>query len=99
MNGIKALERAARAAHRDGIGWNDFWVTVAEQVRTVAPYDRDAYRRLVERLLHLLTTGEASGQEPAGDVMPWTVDDEAGKPADVGTQARRLWPMQEDVRG
>ncbi len=89
----RALERAALDAHRRGDTWATFWASHAEQVRAVEPYDRDAYRRLVSRLLALVVSGDLDGQEPAGDAMPWTVDDDAGKPADVRTQARCLWPI------
>jgi hypothetical protein len=43
----------------------------------------------VRRLLHLVCSGDESGQEPI-DAEPWRTDD-TGKPSDVGTQARCLW--------
>ena len=41
-NQVKRLERAACAAHRDGVTWGQFWPTVAEKVRRAEPWDVDA---------------------------------------------------------
>jgi len=79
----RALERAAIAAHRDGMTWRDFWPTVASDVAAAEPWDRDAYRRIVRRLSHLLTCGDMDRMEPAGDgwprPCPWELDDLASK--------------------
>ena len=47
MNATQQLERAAIDAHRAGIGWSQWWPTVAEQVRLVEPWNRGRYRRPV----------------------------------------------------
>jgi hypothetical protein len=86
---IQTLERAALSAHRRGDTWNDFWPTVAERVRAAVPYNRQARKRLIDRLLHLLVCGDLDGQEPPAIAEPWERDDaEQSKPADVGTNAR-----------
>ncbi|MGW8256003.1 MAG: hypothetical protein ACWGMZ_00805 [Thermoguttaceae bacterium] len=86
------LEHKAVEAHRQNMGWLEFWPTVAEDAKRIEPYSREKYRRLVQRLLHLLTTGEPGGEEPPRIAEPWERDDaEASKPADVGTQARFDW--------
>jgi hypothetical protein len=96
MYGIRELEQSALAAFRDGIGWNEFWQQHGNEVRKAEPWSRGRYRRLVDRLLHLLTTGEPGGQEPPSIAEPWEVDD-AQPPAfisDTATAARCLWPAQ-----
>jgi hypothetical protein len=88
---IKNLERLALAAHSRDERWQDFWLTVAADVASIEPYDRDAYRRLVNRLSHLLTCGDTDGLVPVGD---WFVDDVLPMPIvvdDVSTHARCLW--------
>lgn len=94
----QVLERAAIDAHRAGIGWSAFWDRHGEAIRQVVPYDRRRRRRLVNRLLHLLVSGDPSGQKPAGDTMPWERDNqpEPPSPHDTETQARcqlPLWPL------
>jgi hypothetical protein len=92
MSTVKHLERAALGAHRRGIGWATFWNEHGDAIRMAEPFDRGRYRSLVNRLLHLLTTGEASGMEPAGDDdMPWEVDDQQIQVADTGTAAKINW--------
>lgn len=90
MNEVKALERAALAAHRNGQGWSQYWEAHADEVRKAEPWSRQRFKRLVDRLLHLLTTGEPGGQEPPGDdPEPWLTDDSPA-PSDCTTQARYL---------
>ncbi len=55
------LQRAALAAHRQGIAWNDFWGEHGEQVSQVDPSRRE---RLRDSLLHIWATGTPSGQIP-----------------------------------
>jgi hypothetical protein len=88
MNAVRTLERAALACHARGVGWSDFWQAHSKQVRQVEPYDALAYHRLVRKLLHLLTTGEASGQEPVGE--PWLLDDDTVPVVNDTTTAARL---------
>ena len=91
MNTIKQLERSAIRAHARGVGWNDFWQEHGAKVCRAEPHDRQRFGRLVRRLLALLTSGNLDGMEPAGDAMPWEVNNERDKPADVGTAARIDW--------
>ena len=49
------------------------------------------FGQLYRRLMALVICGDDAGQEPLGDDAPWFADDEAHKPADVGTAARLLW--------
>jgi hypothetical protein len=82
---IKALERSALDAHRRGLPWSSFWLHNAVAIREAGD------SRLIARLLALVVSGDLDGQEPAGDAMPWQIDDESTKPADVGTAARIDW--------
>jgi hypothetical protein len=85
------LEHLALAAHARDERWATFWPTVAADVAAIEPYDRDAYRRLVNRLSHLLTCGDVDGLVPVGD---WFTDDVQSVPLvvdDVTTNARCLW--------
>ena len=91
---VKQLERHALDARRRGIGWSVFWKMHGRGVCAAEPWNRTKFRRLVNRLLALVASGDCDGQEPAGDVMPWEIDDEAAKPPDVGTQARCLIPLR-----
>ena len=91
MNGIKKLEHAALAAHRRGDCWVTFWNRHADAIRAAEPVSVGQYHRLVARLLHLVCSGDPSGQEPAGE--PWLLDDDV--PAypvvsDTITRARLL---------
>ena len=88
---IRDIERAALDFHRHGIGWSEYWARHADAIRKCEPWSRARFRRLIDKLLHLLTCGDADGMEPT-DAEPWVQDDsEANKPADVGTQARFDW--------
>ncbi len=81
------LERAALAAHRAGESWNSFWQRIGDQVRAIEPYNRPRFRRLHNRLAHLVLTGDESGMYPPGDPdsLPWLGDD--ASPDDVRTVA------------
>ena len=85
----KALERDAIDAHAAGLSWSQFWQAHAEAIRALEPWDRLAYRRLVRKLLALVSAGDTDGMDPVGDGldMPWEADD-SPKPDDVGTVAR-----------
>ena len=67
------------------------------------PHDRQRFKRLTDRLLCLVTTGDLDGQVPVGDgVEPWERDDvqhEQDAPSDTRTAARCLWSMQEVAGG
>ena len=91
MNPTRTLDRLALDAHRRGDTWATFWASHAEQVRAVDPYNREAYRGLVNRLLCIVVSGTTSGMEPAGE--PWLLDGEPEQtqPADVGTAAKIDW--------
>jgi hypothetical protein len=79
---FRDLKRLALAAHVGGERWAAFWPSVAADVRRMAPYDRRAYRRLVERLLNLVVSGSMDGLEPPGS-EPWEADNAEGKRVDL----------------
>jgi hypothetical protein len=88
INGMKQLEALAVDAHHRGETWAAFWQQHAERVRNAEPFSREQYRRLVNRLLHLVTSGDSAGQYPPGDdPEPWLIDDKPS-PHDTITQAR-----------
>ena len=80
---FKTLNAPPLTAHHRGDTWATFWQEHGKQVRQAEPHDRGHFRRLVDRLLCIVVSGDDSGMEAAGDVMPWTVDNDAGEPADV----------------
>ena len=91
---IRTLERRALDAPRAGLGWAQFWASNGHAIRDVEPYHRGRYRRLVNRLLALVVSGDCDGMEPAGDTLePWEADDqpEALAPNDTITAARIDW--------
>jgi hypothetical protein len=71
----KELERLARDAHVHGIDWSEYWERHAEQVRKAEPWNRRRFKRLYDRLLSLVTSGDTDGQQAVGDdnTMPWEV--------------------------
>lgn len=88
---VQHLERAAVAAHRDGQSFATFWPTVAKAVEEQHPWNRAAFHRLHDRLMHLVICGNSDGQYAAGDAdatPAWERDDTAGKPHDTETAAR-----------
>ena len=92
MNERTRLERAAIAGHAAGTSWSTFWTRHGAEVGQAEPWDNVAYRRLVNRLSHLLVCGNADGMTAAGDAAPWEQDDEPSYPAsDDRTAARLLW--------
>jgi hypothetical protein len=89
---MQALERLAIDAHKQGIGWEQFWTEHGAQARALEPWSRQRFKRLVDRLLALLTSGDLAGMTAVGDDdPPWERDNDQAKPADVGTQARFDW--------
>ena len=75
---VKQLERAAIAAHKAGSGWEEFWRVYGPQVCDAEPFNRERFRRLTDRLLHLLICGNPNGQYPVGDpdaTPPWELAD------------------------
>jgi hypothetical protein len=97
MTEQRQLERSAIQAHACGIGWNEFWRQRGREVAQAEPYDRHRFARLVAKLLHLVASGDPSGQEPVG--QPWEHDDDAAVVvvvSDTATAARCLWPMAAD---
>ena len=93
---IRTLEHAAIRAHAAGQRWLDFWAEHRDQFdATPAGHERQA---VIERVLHLLMTGDRGGMEPAGDGWPrpcdWEHDDAAPAypvTSDVVTAARLDW--------
>lgn len=75
MYELTRLEHLAIDAHRRGETWREFWEVHRHVVGRIEPYDRVAYRRLVRRLSHLLTCGDADGMTVASDwsttPSPW----------------------------
>lgn len=95
VNMTKQLERRAVEAHRRGESWAIFWGRHGDDVRAVEPYNRGRFRRLVDRLLALVVSGDTDGQQPIGDddAMAWERDDQPS-PHDSKTQARCLLPLR-----
>ncbi len=94
MNIVKHLERAALAAHARAEQWATFWAAHADAIRAVEPYDYGRYRRLVNRLLSLVVSGDTAGQTAVDDdTMPWELDGQPS-PHDSKTQARCLLPLR-----
>jgi hypothetical protein len=77
---LTPLEQQALAAHEQGTGWNDFWQEHGNEVREAEPFCRERFRRLVQRLAHLVATGDGSGRFGVGD-CPWEADDAAWRAA------------------
>ena len=88
-NALRRLENEAFAAHRAGRLWSEFWAEHGPQVR-------EAERELRERLMHIVCTGERSGQFAAGDpdAIENLVEDDGAKPDDTHTNARYVPPAQ-----
>ena len=98
MNQIKALERAALDAFQRGETWAAFWEVHGNEVKAAEPWNRRRFKRLVNRLLSLVASGDTAGMMPVADddALPWALDDEAIQPADVGTQAKFVWTQLSD---
>lgn len=52
---MRIIEAKAMDAYGDGMTWAAFWERHAEQIRDAQPWNWQRLRRLVDRLLHLLT--------------------------------------------
>ena len=63
----RMLELLAIDCHRVGSTWDSFWREHGERIRQAEPYDRGRYRRLVNRLLSLVVSGDTAGQQSIGD--------------------------------
>ena len=62
------LERTAiEGYYAENIGWLEFHRRYNEQITPLKPWGRQRYRRLTSKLMHLLTSGEESGQYAVGD--------------------------------
>jgi hypothetical protein len=90
-NAVKKLEKAAIQAHEQGTTWAAYWEQYGNDARRLEPYSRKRFRKLVDRLLCLLTSGDDCGTRTLDDSAPWERDDVSAPPADVGTQARFDW--------
>ncbi len=87
------LKKAALQAFRNEVSWSDFLRANAEAIRRAEPFNVLRYRRLTGRLLHLVMSGEKSGQFAISDPdaaleEPWLTDDHADKPDDTTTRAK-----------
>jgi hypothetical protein len=93
-NGEQTLETAAIDAHRAEVGWSGFWSSNADAILTAAGGCPARRRRLVERLLCLVVSGDADGQRPVGeDAQASRLECDSDKPADTGTRVRCLLPL------
>ena len=95
---MTTLEKAALDGHKQGLSWHDWWTEHGEAVKAAAPFDNRRLRKLVNRLAHILLTGERSGQFPPDDpdaVPQWEVDDqlERDRIDDSTTAARLQMPL------
>jgi hypothetical protein len=74
----QALERAALAAHADGMTWAEWFPTVAAEVSQAEP---DYYTRgkLIHKLVGLVVSGDTDGQRP--------IDGGYGRPLDFELEA------------
>jgi hypothetical protein len=95
MNQIKALERLAINAFRRCLRWSEYWQAHGDEVKQCEPFNARRFKRLYDRLLHLLTSGDTNGQQSIIDdsAEPW-VQDDTSTPSDSVTAARCLWPAQ-----
>jgi len=77
MPATRTLEREALSYRASGTPWSAFWYRNAHAIREAAADDPQRLQRLVNRLLHLLTTGDTAGLQPVGDAdtVPWEMDD------------------------
>ena len=89
---VKQLEQAAVQGHADGTDWSAFW---ADHAADVAALGLDYYARgqFVHRLVGLVVSGDADGQRPAGDRLPWSDSEPPCYPADDSHTADRRRPV------
>lgn len=71
---IQRLEQQAIEAHAVGTSWPVFRAEVEAEVKAIEPMPGDRQRRLVEKLLHLVVSGDPAGALPPCD---WEGDYEA----------------------
>jgi hypothetical protein len=83
---IRALERTALDAHRDGIGWLEFQAAHGAAISAAEPINRQRYHRLVAHLLGLLVAGDLDGSRPLSDSTLW-----GGQPA--------AWELDDAMEG
>ena len=92
MNERTRLEQAAVDAHDRGDDWATFWQSHAADVAALG-LDYFARGQFVHRLVGLVVSGDADGQRPAGDRLPWSDSEPPSYPAsDDRTNARINWP-------
>jgi len=91
------LRLAAIEAFKAGRAWEDFWRGRRAQVARVERPGTPGFDRLQAELLHLVVSGERSGQFGVGDpdaLDPWRADDaRPTKPHDTTTRARIQLPL------
>ena len=75
---VRKLERLALNAHHRGVRFTEFWPTIANAVKELEPWNKAAYHRLHDRLMHLTICGNLDGQHAIGDldIDPWILDDQ-----------------------
>jgi len=90
---IQTLEHHAIDAHRAGKTWTQFWERHGREVCRAEPVNRQRFRKLVDRLLSLVTSGDTSGLNTLES--PWDADDVplVNVVSDTRTQARCLLPL------
>ena len=89
------LEAAAIDAHEAGDDWATFWRQYGQHVTALEPDDYFARGQFVHRLVGLVVSGDADGQRPAGDRLPWSDSEPPSYPAtDDATVARLLWSQE-----
>ncbi len=87
----QTLEHRAIEAHHAGVAWHEYWESHVDLIRESEPDDEQAFDRLVKRLMHLLITGDESGQFPPADpdeIKSWNRDGAAEQPNETTTRAR-----------
>jgi hypothetical protein len=93
MNPIRTLERQAIDAFRLSWTWDQFWRLRGDAIREAEPYHASRYRKLVNRLLSLVASGDTANIEPLD--APWLDDDLPDQPSphDSKTAAKCLLPL------
>lgn len=70
----KKLERLAIKAHTRGETWKQFCAAQGDAIQQVEPFDRQRYRRLENKLMVLVMSGNRKSI-PTGDLTSWELDD------------------------
>jgi hypothetical protein len=91
MNQTKELERLALTAHQRGESWAAFWERHGNAVQQAEPWNARQFKRLYDRLLALVCSGDTAGMEPLAIAEPWLQDDCPAPVSDTITAARCLW--------